>query len=71
MIVRQTISVGFASAVSCASASLIAALTASTSWPSMPSAPPMTFQPYASKRSAVSSRNQPRTSPSIEMPLWS
>ena len=31
----------------------------------------ITFQPYASKRRTVSSRNQCSTSPSIEMPLSS
>ena len=71
MIVLHMISVGFSPPLVWSNASLIAALTASTSWPSMPTEPPITFQPYASKRAAVSSVNQPRTSPSIEMPLWS
>jgi hypothetical protein len=46
----------------------IAAATARASWPSTFG---ITFQPYASKRRGVSSRNHPSTLPSILMPLSS
>ena len=51
-----------------ARAASIAAIIASESWPSTLGT---TCQPYAAKRRGVSSVNQPRVSPSIEMPLSS
>jgi hypothetical protein len=65
MVVRQQIKVGLAGS---SAAETSAALIASALCPSTPA---ITSQPYDSKRARVSSVNQPRTSPSIEMLLSS
>ena len=63
--VLQQMSVGSETSARAAS---IARATAAGSWPSTPGT---TCHPYAWKRFGVSSRNQPRTSPSIDIPLSS
>src|SRR4051812_46228433 len=65
MIVLQQIRVGLSGSIA---AETSAAFTASELWPSTSRS---TSQPYDSKRFAVSSVNQPCTSPSMEIPLSS
>ena len=65
MVVLQQIRVGFSEQVRACS---MARWTASASWPSTFG---ITCQPKPSKRLTMSSPNQPRTGPSMEMPLSS